>query len=410
MYVDRVFLGSCEAMTEIPDGVVDTCVTSPPYWGLRAYGGDDGMIGLEETVDEHLDRLVRVFREVWRVLKPTGTLWLNYGDAYAGSWGAQGRGDKRSEMEIGGRIDGDNRKTLSETQIIAHPKRRQTASVTRTRGCKPKDLIGLPWHLAFALREDGWYLRSDIVWHKPNPMPESVTDRPTRSHEFIFLLSKSSRYYYDADAIREPLAESSLQRINQATFDQQTGGPKDYGPASNRSMRKTLENFREKTAQTPHAGGRRQAPEPGEPNAFHPLGANKRDVWTVATAPYPGAHFATFPRELITPCILAGCPPRCCSRCGAPYNRSSNGPRSTENREFTAGFGQRLERRAETRGWAASCECNADVASGLVLDPFMGSGTVAEVAKGNGRHFVGYEINPEYHALIQDRLGLFGAA
>jgi DNA modification methylase len=188
-------------------------------------------------------------------------------------------------------------------------------------------------------------------------MPESVTDRPTRSHEFIFLLSKSSRYYYNADAIREPLAESSIQRINQATFDQQTGGPKDYGPDSNRSMRKTLENFRDKTAQTPHAGGRRQAPEPGEPNAFHPLGANKRDVWTVATAPYPGAHFATFPRELITPCILAGCPP-----------------------------------------------------GGLVLDPFMGSGTVAEVALGNGRHYVGYEINAEYHALIQDRLGLFGAA
>lgn len=406
-FVNRVFNHSCESMSEIPDGSVHCIVTSPPYWGLRTYKGDDGMIGLEPTLDEHIGRIVDVFREARRVLRPDGVLWLNYGDAYNAGTSASRKASLAVDhgyWQKGG--------SMGDARVNA-------------RGLKPKDLIGMPWRVAFALQADGWYLRSDIVWNKPNPMPESVSDRPTRAHEYIFLLAKSQRYFYDADAIREPLAESSIQRIQQATFEQQTGGEKDYGPDSNRSMRRTLENFRAKTIENPHAGGRRQAPEPGEPNAFHPLGANKRDVWTIASQPYPGSHFATFPPELVRLCVSAGSSQHgACAACGAPYKRETNaeyvkspkhGAGSVVGRHYETGENNfdgagmpRVNKIVETTGWSASCECNADVAPCVVLDPFMGSGTVAQVANELGRSFVGYEISAEYCDLIRDRLGLFG--
>ena len=259
----QILRGDCrDVLKALPDESVHCVVTSPPYWGLRDYGNGSCGIGLEETVAEHMEALTALFRDVRRVLRADGTLWLNYGDAYAGSWGAQGRGDKRSEMEIGGRIEGENRKNLSEQQILAHPKRRQTGSLSRTGGCKAKDLMGLPWQLAFALRNDGWYLRQDIIWAKPNPMPESVTDRCTKAHEYLFLLSKSERYFFDAAAIKTP-------------FSAETKG---------------LLSYAEKVREAP------------------PTGANKRSVWTVATEAFSEAHFATFPPALIEPCIKAGCP------------------------------------------------------------------------------------------------------
>jgi len=309
-YENRVFAQSCETMEQIPDGVVQTCVTSPPYFGLRDYGVD-GQIGLESTVDAYVARMVAVFREVRRTLRDDGVLWINLGDSYANASNSGPQG-----------VSGDR------------ATRTFTASGLRPRiepGLKPKDLIGVPWRVAFALQADGWWLRSDIIWHKPNPMPSSVSDRCTSSHEYVFMLSKSDRYFFDADAIREPLIPHARATPRQGT-----------APASAYGLRSLTGNQKR--------GGTINSPEQG---------ANKRDVWTIATTPYSDAHFATFPVELPTLCIRAG------SREGD-----------------------------------------------LVLDPFMGSGTVAEVAEGLGRRWVGYELNPAYHELIAERTrqkGLFTA-
>jgi DNA modification methylase len=256
-------------------------VTSPPYWGLRDYG-EDGQIGLEHTPDEYVTRLVEVFREVRRVLRDDGTLWLNLGDSYAGS-GA------------GGGTSGDLAHHMTNIAMSNRP------TTNKLHGIKSKDLVGIPWRVAFALQADGWYLRSDIIWAKPNPMPESVTDRPTKSHEYVFLLSKSARYYYDADAIREG----------------------DTARASGNKTRVIADGS----------------------------GRNARSVWTITTKPYAEAHFATFPPELPERCIKAG---------------SQEGD--------------------------------------TVLDPFMGSGTTAWVARHLGRHTVGTELNPDYISIAANRL------
>lgn len=318
----RILTGDCrEVLKGLPDESVHCVVTSPPYWGLRDYGTGTSGIGLEETMAEHMVALVAVFAEVRRVLRSDGTIWVNYGDAYAGSWGAQGRGDKQSEMEIGGRIEGGNRKSLSETQIIAHPKRTQTGSLSRTGGCKAKDLMGLPWRLAFALQADGWWLRSDIIWAKPNPMPESITDRPTKAHEYIFLLSKRDRYWYDAAAIAEPaIYAGDVKRTN-------GNDGMDAGYDGNR----TREGFR-------------RGVTVGETR-------NARTVWAIPAAPFPEAHFATFPPELAERCMKAGCPP-----------------------------------------------------GGVVLDPFGGAGTVGLVADRLQRDAILIELNPEYAAMAERRI------
>lgn len=262
---------------------VQTCVTSPPYFNLRDYG-TPGQIGTESTPEEYVHRLTQVFREVRHVLRPNGTLWINIGDSYASS----------------------NRKNGGLNRI------------------KPKDLIGIPWMLAFALRADGWYLRQDIIWHKPNCMPESVKDRCTKSHEYIFLLSKSERYYFDAEAIQEKALESSRAR---------------YKSAFNCGQKEL-------------AGRGRGAVSPNSPGMREFTGyRNKRSVWNISTAGYRGAHFAVFPEKLAESCILAGCP-----------------------------------------------------AGGIVLDPFMGSGTTGAVAVGAGRRFIGIDINPDYCALAVERI------
>ncbi len=235
---------------------VQTCITSPPYWGLRDYG-IDGQLGLEETPGQYVEKMVEIFREVRRALRDDGTLWLNLGDAYAAN--------RKNQVK-----DNITRDVGNYLPMTVPP------------GLKPKNLIGIPWRVAFALQADGWYLRCDIIWAKPNPMPESVKDRPTKAHEYIFLMSKNQRYYYDADAIREPHQESSIIR-------DQAG----YGAA-----------FRGR-----HTMPGENRPHSDDHDGFnHPDGRNKRSVWTIPTKPFPGAHFAVFPPKLIEPCILAGCP------------------------------------------------------------------------------------------------------
>ncbi len=251
-------------------GSVACCVTSPPYWGLRDYG-TAGQIGLEKTPGEYVGRLVDVFQEVRRVLCDDGTLWVNLGDSYAGSWRNQGRQQTR-----------DRQRPVNGPMMQIVDDGRYCSSGSNTGKCppglKPKDLVGIPWRVAFALQSEGWYLRSDIIWHKPNPMPESVADRPTKSHEYLFLLSKSTRYYFDADAVRED-AESRPQKRLTSTSNQ----PKGPGRAE--------AGVQNPTCQGGTGGGR-----------------NIRSVWTIPTRPYTGAHFATFPPKLVEPCIKAGCP------------------------------------------------------------------------------------------------------
>lgn len=360
-----------ELLRGLPDESVDSCVTSPPYWGLRDYkveglvwGGNSdcshnwnvehlsgeirtglglaklgdryrggghkqgqiplieterstcgecgawkGSLGLEPTPELYVEHLVQVFREVRRVLKREGTIWINLGDSYASQGGSHGR---RSDNQLGVGAKRVHENGGADSGIRVPPS-----------GLKPKDLIGIPWRVAFALQADGWWLRSDIIWSKPNPMPSSVKDRPTGSHEYIFLMSKSQNYYYDQDSVREVTG-------NEASWDDYEKG---YGKNNGADNDRHGEGYRKHS-----------------PAMTHPLGRNRRSVWTVATAPYKGTHFATFPPKLVEPCILAGTP----------------------------------------RG-------------GIVLDPFAGSGTVGKVALDHGRRAILMELNPDYCELIAER-------
>ena len=285
----------------MPSQSINTCVTSPPYWGLRDYGVD-GQLGLESTPEEYVAKMVEVFREVNRVLRDDGTLWLNLGDSYVAS-------------HVVGTKDDD---TGWKHGAISKGYQARAGGVGNGRN--PKDLVGIPRMVAFALRADGWYLRQDIIWHKPNPMPESVKDRCTKAHEYIFLLSKSRKYYYDHEAISEPYtskAEKPRNKAKERYNDSYKGGRWSEG----------VRDY--------YAAGKR----------------NKRSVWTVTTKPFKGAHFAVFPPDLIEPCILAGCPE-----------------------------------------------------GGIVLDPFMGSGTTAVVALKHNRNYIGIELNPEYIKIAEKRV------
>lgn len=265
----RIIQGDARKL-DLPDGSMSICVTSPPYWGLRDYG-HEGQLGLESTPEQYVANMVEVFREVKRVLRDDGTLWLNIGDSYANNDGSHGGRDD-NQQGVGAK------RTHANGGGDQQPRRAPA-------GLKHKDLVGIPWMLAFALRADGWYLRQDIIWHKPNPMPESVTDRCTKAHEYLFLLSKSERYYYDADAIRQPAAEGSKGK--NWTERQAMGFRGD----SKHPTKDAIEAGLHIPSFAPNANG-----------------VNRRSVWTVNTRPYRGAHFATFPPALIEPCILAGCP------------------------------------------------------------------------------------------------------
>lgn len=368
----------------LPADSVHCCVTSPPYWALRDYGVT-GQLGLEPTPEAYVTAMVAVFREVRRVLRPDGTLWLNIGDSYAGSWGnygGQGRGQGGQRPINGG-------------SLIDNPAHHGTectrpATSNNIPGIKAKDLVGIPWMLAFALRADGWYLRSDIIWSKPNPMPESVTDRPTKAHEYLFLLTKSARYYYDADAIREPHSPDGRKDTLAPLGDK---GKVHYGGAD----------------------GHERWPNGGR---------NKRSVWEIATESFDGAHFATYPQALVEPCIKAGTSERgVCPTCGAPWVRvveketasheatsatsydtkSSTAGRLALARQAARAKGGEYQNASTTTGWAPTCTHEAEPVPGTVLDPFLGSGTTAWVATRLGRKAIGIDLNAEYLALAVER-------
>lgn len=446
--LDTIIQGNALAvLRDLPAESAHCIVTSPPYWGLRDYGttgqvwevderfpspvcaaeghqwGDAqrtpwanelpgpngrvkntqasrerpketgpfclhcgawrGELGAEPSPDLYVAHLVTIFREVRRVLRRDGVCWLNIGDSYAGG----GRGGQSDEKR-----SANWQPTYVNQGLVPE-------------GLKPKDLCMIPARVALALQADGWWLRAEVVWHKPNPMPESVTDRPTRAHEMVYLLAKSERYWYDAAAIREP--HTALGR-----------------PPGNKSR-----IFLDRDPKH-HTGEKRR---PGQEHSFHPLGRNKRDVWRIATTPYAGAHFATFPTRLVEPCILAGCPVRVCETCGAPWERVTEKTTSFEGGSGKAG------RSAEdanahgkwrnggaagnvnlklgpttsvvTTGYRPTCGCEGNIgsASGITLDPFMGAGTVGVVARRHSRHFLGIELNPDYRALALERIAREGA-
>jgi DNA modification methylase len=366
--IDRIFVGdTLEVLKTFPDEFVDCVITSPPYWGLRDYGVE-GQIGQERTPEEYVEKLVTIFREVKRVLKKNGTFWLNLGDSYNSH--STGKGN------VGG-IEGRRKNKIDNT---ANTHRGKT-------GLKDKELAGIPWRVAFALQNDGWILRQDIIWAKSNPMPESVTDRCTRSHEYIFLLSKSPNYYFDNEAIRE---EPERVSIRNATPKEKLLQRTEAGSAYNTSFSKDKITF----------------------------GRNKRDVWWVSTKPFKGAHFATFPKDLVEPMILAGCPEFICKKCGKPRERIieiiPNPERSQEGRTHSLEEQRMRKSPVPEKGWQSErrevgwtdCGCNAGFESGIVLDPFMGAGTTAVVAKKLGRHYIGIELNPEYVKIANERIAM----
>lgn len=416
-----------DVLAALPAGIAQTCVTSPPYWGLRDYGtgqwdgGDptcshtrnhreprdfdggpgstsgcaswstrevavyadvcgrcgarrvDRQIGLEASPQEYVERMVEVFRGVWRVLRDDGVLWLNLGDSYATGTSTPSTPSPNVDVDYWKHAD-----KLGRSRIDG-----------REAGLKPKDLVGIPWRVAFALQADGWYLRSDVIWSKPNPMPESVTDRPTKAHEYLFLLSKRPRYFYDADAIREP--HNGLPSGNVESK------PNPAAVIGNGDTRHSI---------------------PWQPDV---AGRNRRSVWTVATQPFPEAHFATFPEALVAPCILAGTSERGeCVECGAPWVRETeaeyvksrvHGAGSVIGRHQATGANgwdgsglPRLDKKVTTTGWRASCSCDAPTRPQLVLDPFIGSGTTALVARKHGRRCIGIDLSEEYLGIAARRL------
>jgi len=414
-----------ERLKELPDQSVNCCITSPPYWGLRDYGtaswdggdpscdhqtsrsrGDDiksgdkqgtsngsrpntqlvcqtcnavrvdSQIGLEQTPEAFIAELVAVFHEVKRVLHDDGTLWLNIGDSYASFRDGKATPDTTRGASLGTLVDkgkASNRK----------------ASTFANTSIKHKDLVGIPWMLAFALRADGWYLRQDIIWHKPNPMPESVRDRCTKAHEYIFLLSKSPQYYFDNEAIKEPSSQIGKTKIR-------FGGNK-YG--DNDDPKYATKSGNEYT----DSGFR-----------------NKRDVWSVAVRPFKDAHFATFPTTLIEPCILAGTSKHgVCDKCKSQYERIMANGQTPERKTRDKTLGVYPDRKTTTRlnsvdmavipktqiGWKQTCDCeSSQPVPAVVLDPFFGAGTTGLVAQRHGRKWIGCELNPEYAAIATARI------
>lgn len=370
-----------DVLRTLPDASVHCVVTSPPYWGLRDYG-TEGQIGLEPTPQEYVANMVAVFREVRRVLRDDGTCWLNLGDSYASNWGM---GAKRKSSWWSTASEELEGKGWGDVETAIPPNSFKSSGP----GMKVKDLCGIPWRVAFALQEDGWWLRSDIIWHKPNPMPESVTDRPTKAHEYVFLLTKSARYFYDTDAIRDEPTSRPKASDTLITEHRRSDGMENYG-----------------------MGVKGTSGIYGQPMT-HPAGRNARTVWTISTAPYSGAHFAVMPPKLVEPCIKAGTSAHgCCPVCGAPWvrvvertpmviDRSNNHPPELRTRTS----GTMLESpTATTTGWRPTCAHDAEPIPCTVLDPFSGAGTTALVALGLGRNAIGIELNPQYIELAQQRI------
>ena len=415
-------IGDCrEKLKELPNNFFHTVITSPPYWGLRDYGtgkwigGDpncshiagksrndadrefgtketltvqyrdvckdcgavreDNQIGMEASPEEYVRKIVRTFQEVKRVLRDDGTLWLNLGDSYSSG----GRTSTTNQSVRGDKDYGVTRPPVSGS-------------------IKPKDLVGIPWRVALALQEDGWYLRQDIIWHKPNPMPESVKDRCTKAHEYIFLLSKSEQYYYDSEAIKEDCSEDNV---------------KDF-------LNRKITNNKGKNVEGSYDEVRPDLTRDRKDYMPTDFKRNKRSVWTVPVKPYNEAHFAVFPTSLIEPAILAGCPPKICSECGTPYEREMVTVEvpERETRDNMVGVIPKRDKTSrmnskdmkslvqEDRGFTKNCSCSgSQTSAGRVLDPFGGSGTTALVADRHGRDATIIELNHKYVDIAETRLG-----
>lgn len=401
-------------LAKLPDESIHCCVTSPPYWGLRDYGVE-GQIGLELTLAEHLDVMVRVCAEVHRVLRKDGTFWINYGDCYATS---------------------PNGRSAADTKAVGNDDRtfRDKPFSTIQGTLKPKDLCMIPNRLAIALQDWGWWVRSEIIWHKPNPMPESVTDRPAGSHEKIFLLSRSPKYFYDADAVREPPTDSTNQRLSQDVENQKGSTRAHAGGKTNGNMKAvskkgTFKRENSKRSVAHHGQSMGTHRDDREDIDYCTGSRNLRNIWTVATKPFSEAHFATFPPDLIVPCIKAGTSEAgVCPECGAPWKRQTEkglAPTSKAAKTFVVDerdenadkndqganrqkYGHKLGyiSTVKTLGFEQQCKCvTRDPIPATVLDLFGGAGTTGLVADRLGRDAILIELNPEYSEIARKRIG-----
>jgi len=391
-----------EVLRGLPDELFHCCATSPPYWGLRDYGVE-GQLGLEKTPEEYVAKMVTIFREVRRVLRDDGVLWLNLGDCYAGS----GRGGNvgGSSRLGGGKEHQEQCRIARGSQLAAglHENARQNGAIGRAwvpppPGLKQKDLVGVPWMVAFALRADGWYLRSDVIWHKPNPMPESTRGRPTKSHEYVFLLTKSRDYFFDDEAIAEEAVMRPQRRPN---------GHKRRRPGPLLAEHTFSGTIRDEPAQDGVHDGKRHV----------------RSVWRIATTPFKEAHFAVMTLELARRLVRSGASERgCCPTCGAPLVRILQrtkavialSDRALEQREAgraTTCHGTMLEPpKMETLGWKSSCDCTGvEPVPCRVLDPFAGAGTTGVAAREHACDFVGIEINPTHVEMADRRIAAVDA-
>jgi DNA modification methylase len=371
----------------LADESVHCCVCSPPYWGLRDYGLDERGLGLESTPEAYVANMVAVFREVRRVLRSDGTVWLNMGDSYAMNFSG-GKGRKAGTTDS--QIDYQDK----PPRIVAP-------------GLKPKDLVGIPWRVAFALQADGWWLRSDIIWSKPNPMPESVTDRPTKAHEYLFLLTKSAKYFYDADAVREEYSDNrpwgKIGNVEKDYHGDLLNKRFDYS-GSGRN-RRTVWNIDDDLWT-----------EFMQFLEWKDSNTDKPDVWNIATQPYSGSHFATFPVALVEPCIKAGTSERgVCPECGGQWERVVDSkhdwyrsPKRKLDKKITSNYmGNGQSRKVVTTlGWRPTCDHDHEPVPAVVFDPFAGSGTTLLVARALGRHGVGIDLSAEYLQLARERLSL----